>query len=49
MLWGVTEVALSLGKGNIVVIPTESVHMTCTSFCPLDASSQNSLQLCEFF
>lgn len=44
-LEGVTEAARLLGEGSIVVIPTESVYMACTSFCPLDVSSQRSLRL----
>mmetsp|Transcript_18979 Transcript_18979/g.28141 ORF Transcript_18979/g.28141 Transcript_18979/m.28141 type:complete len:363 (+) Transcript_18979:41-1129(+) len=44
-LQGVTEAARLLGGGSIVVIPTESVYMACTSFCPLDISSQRSLRL----
>jgi len=44
-LRGVIETARLLREGNVVVIPTESVYMTCISFCPSEMSSQSTLQL----
>jgi tRNA A37 threonylcarbamoyladenosine synthetase subunit TsaC/SUA5/YrdC len=48
-LKGVTEAVRVLSDGEVVVIPTESVYMACTTISPSDLlASHTSLNHCKF-